>query len=186
MNYDFNPPDYRQFLPNEGAARRSGFIWGLLTGLILGAAAMFVLDPQNGSRRRSLARDQAIKARNTVDRAVTEELPKRADYLSGFAEGARHRIQEMADGGSDRRPDNEAVLVDRVLSQVFRDPELPKGDINVDANGTTVYLRGSIESDELAMDIEKRVRGVEGVDEVVNLINKPEADPSEIHAEQSR
>jgi gas vesicle protein len=183
MNYDFNPQDY---IPNEDRARRSGFFWGLLTGVVVGAAAMFILDPQNGSRRRSLARDQAIKARNTVDRTVTEDLPKRAEYLSGFAEGAKHRVKEMADGGSDRRPENEAVLVDRVLSQVFRDPELPKGDINVDANGTTVYLRGAVDDDELAMDIEKRVRAVEGVDDVVNLINKPETDPSEVHAEQTR
>lgn len=183
MNFDFDPQDY---IPNENAARRSGFIWGLLTGLIVGAAAMFVLDPQNGSRRRSLARDQAIKARNTVDRAVTEDLPKRADYISGFAEGARHRVREMAEGGSDRRPENESVLVDRVLSQVFRDPALPKGDINIDATGTTVYLRGTVEDEDLAMDIEKRVRGVEGVDEVVNLINKPEADPSEVRAEQTQ
>ena len=183
MNYRFDPHDY---IPDERGARRGGFLWGLIAGLLIGAAAMFVLDPQNGRRRRSLARDQAIKARNSVDRAVTEDLPKKADYLSGFAEGARHRVKEMADGGSDRRPENEAVLVDRVLSQVFRDPELPKGEINIDANGTTIFLRGSIDDDDLAMDIEKRVRGVEGVDDVVNLINKPDADPSEVHAEQTR
>ncbi len=182
MNYDFDPKD---FIPDEAGARRSGFFWGLITGIALGAAAMFVLDPQNGRRRRSLARDKAIKARNTVDRAITEDLPKQADYISGFAEGAKHKVKEIAEGGSDRRPGNEAVLVDRILSQVFRDPELPKGDINVDANGTTVFLRGSVDDDKLVDEIEKRVRAVEGVDDVVNLINQPEADPSETRAGQS-
>jgi hypothetical protein len=177
MRYDQIPTD---FLPDEKRSRRRGYFWGLLTGLALGAGAMFVFDPQNGRRRRSLARDRAIKARNSVDRVISEDIPKRADYLSGFAEGARHKVRQMAEGGSDRRPENEHVLVDRVLSQVFRDPELPKGDVNVDADGTTVFLRGSVDSDDLANKIEQRVRSVEGVDHVVNLINQPEADPTEV------
>ncbi len=175
MQRDFFP---NNLIPDEQRSRRSGYIWGLITGLAVGAAAMFILDPQNGRRRRSLARDQAIKARNTVDRAVTEDLPKRADYVSGFAEGALHKVRQMTDGGSDRRSENESVLVDRVMSQVFRDPNLPKGDINVDASGSTVFLRGAVQDDELALDIANRVRAVEGVDHVVNLINQPEADPS--------
>jgi gas vesicle protein len=183
MRYEEYIPD--NLIPDEQRSRRRGYFWGLITGIIIGAVAMFILDPQNGRRRRSLARDQAIKARNTVDRAVTEDLPKRAEYISGFAEGARHKVQEMADGGSDRRPENEVVLVDRVMSQVFRDPDLPKGEINVDADGTTVFLRGSVEDESLVEEIEKRVRSVEGVDDVVNLINQPDADPSEVRAEQT-
>jgi gas vesicle protein len=183
MRYEDYIPE--ELIPNEKRARRRGFFWGLITGAFLGAGAMFILDPQNGRRRRSLARDQAIKARNTVDRAVTEDLPKRADYLSGFVEGAKHRAREAAEGGSNRRAENEVVLVDRVMSQVFRDPELPKGSVNVDAEGTTVFLRGSVENEKLVAEIEKRVRAVEGVDDVVNLINQPEADPSEIRAGQS-
>jgi gas vesicle protein len=183
MRYeDYIPAD---MIPDERKAGRRGYFWGLITGIILGAVAMFILDPQNGRRRRSLARDQAIKARNTVDRAVTEDLPKRAEYLSGFAEGAKHKVKEAAEGGSDRRPENEVVLADRVMSQVFRDPDLPKGDVNVDASGTTVFLRGSVEDDSLVEEIEKRVRAVEGVDDVVNLINKPDADPSEERVEQT-
>ncbi len=155
---------------------------GLLTGLVIGAVAMFVFDPQNGRRRRSLARDQAIKARNTIDRAVTEDLPKRAEYVAGFAEGAKHRIRGIAEGGSNPVPENERVLIDRVMSTVFGDPDVPKGSVNVDASGTTVFLRGSVDDDETAREIEKRVRDVAGVDDVVNLINQPEADPSEVRA----
>lgn len=179
MRREFIPTD---LFPDERRSRQRGYLWGLITGLIVGALAMFVLDPQNGRRRRSLARDQAIKARNTVDRAVTDDLPKRAEYLAGFAEGARHKLKEFTDSDAGRRPENESVLVDRVRSQVFRDPELPKGDVNVDANGTTVFLRGTVESDELAEEIARRVGAVEGVDDVVNLINKPETDPGEVRA----
>lgn len=156
--------------------------WGFLVGIGLGAAAMYVLDPANGRRRRSLTRDKAVKARNTVQHAVNDEIPKRIDYLSGFAQGARHRAHVVLSGGSDRRPENEHVLVDRVLSTVFRDPDLPKGQVNVDANGTTIFLRGSIDDFETAHEIERRVRAVEGVDDVVNLINQPDADPSEVRA----
>jgi gas vesicle protein len=182
MNSDYFPND---LIPDESRSKRRGYFWGLITGIFVGAAAMYALDPENGRRRRSLARDQAIKARNTIDQVVSEDLPKRADYLSGFAEGARHKIKEMADGGSDRRPENEAVLIDRVMSQVFRDPAIPKGDINVDASGTTVFLRGAIDDEELAQEIAKRVHAVEGVDDVVNLINQPEQDPTEVRAGQA-
>lgn len=164
----------------NGPAADRGFPWGLLAGIGLGAAAMYVLDPANGRRRRSLTRDKAVKARNTVEHAVTKEIPRRVDYLSGFAQGARHRASVVLGGGSDRRPENEHVLVDRVLSEVFRDPELPRSQINVDANGTTVFLRGSIDDFDTVHEIERRVRAVEGVDYVVNLINQPDADPSEV------
>jgi hyperosmotically inducible periplasmic protein len=182
MRHDLQ--DLYDIIPNEERSRRSGFIWGLVTGAAIGAAAMFILDPQNGRRRRSLARDKAIKARNTVDHVVNESLPRRADYASGVAEGARHRIQEFTEGTSKRPAENEQVLLDRVLSTVFRDPELPKGDLNINATGSTVFLRGSIEDQEIVDTIEKRVRDVEGVDNVVNLINQPDADPDEVRAEQ--
>ena len=166
-------------IPDEGKAKRRGTIMGLLAGAAAGAAAMFVLDPQSGRRRRSLIRDKAVKFRNTVDETVTDELPQRIDYLSGFATGAKHRVRKLVNG-SDSRPENEQVLVDRVLSTVFRDPDLPKGDVNIDASGTTVFLRGSIDDPAAREEIEKRVRDVEGVDHVVNLINQPDADPSQL------
>jgi hyperosmotically inducible periplasmic protein len=173
-------PVRHDILPDEKRARRRGTLWGVFGGAIAGAAAMFILDPQNGRRRRSLVRDKAIRLRNVIDRTVTDELPKRVNYMSGFVEGAKHRAQETLEG-TDKRPENEHVLVDRVLSSVFRDPDLPKGQVNVDAAGTTVYLRGSLDDDSLVQEIEHRVRAVEGVDDVVNLINHPDADPSEIH-----
>lgn len=166
----------------DATQRNRTMFLGFISGALAGAAAMYVLDPQNGRRRQSLARDKVVKARNSIDRAVTDDLPKRVEYLSGFMEGAKYRAKVAMEGGSDRRPENEHVLVDRVQSSVFRDPEIPKGSVNVDAEGTTVFLRGSVESDSLAQEIERRVRDVEGVDDVVNLINNPDADPSEIRA----
>jgi gas vesicle protein len=160
--------------PGRGKA-----ILGILAGAAAGATAMFMFDPQQGRRRRALARDKVIHVRNVIDQTLTEELPKRIEYASGFAEGAKHRLHTVIED-SDRRPENEHVLIDRVQSTVFRDADVPKGNINIDAAGTTVYLRGSVEDDGMREEIEERVRRVEGVDDVINLINQPEADSSSI------
>ena len=38
----------------------STFLMGVATGLAIGAFAMFILDPQQGRRRRALARDKMM------------------------------------------------------------------------------------------------------------------------------
>ena len=39
---------------------------GLATGLLIGALAMFVFDPKQGRRRRSLARNRVVQYGNDV------------------------------------------------------------------------------------------------------------------------
>jgi hypothetical protein len=52
----------------------------------LGAAAMYLLDPEQGPRRRALARDKMIKAR----RVVRERAAGTARHEIETPEGARH------------------------------------------------------------------------------------------------
>lgn len=60
----------------------------------LGAAAMYVLDPEHGKRRRSLARDKVysagMKARETVEKTA-RDLNKRA---RGLAAGSKNTATE--------------------------------------------------------------------------------------------
>ena len=162
---------------------QSGFGAGLLIGMAAGAGAMFVFDPRSGRRRRALAREQATRLGSSVDEIIGESLPRKVDYLSGMAAGARHRIAGAH--GQDEVPDEDRFITDRVMSQVFRDPRIPKSDLNVNTVERVVYLHGHVDDPSLAAEIERRVRDVEGVREVVNVINRPDVDPSAERATQA-
>jgi osmotically-inducible protein OsmY len=67
--------------------------------------------------------------------------------------------------------------VDKVESIVFRKDDVPKGQININAENGVVFLRGQVERPELVETLEKRVRGVNGVKDVENLLHVPAAEP---------
>jgi hypothetical protein len=59
----------------------------LLLGL--GAAAMYLLDPEQGRRRRALARDKLVKAR----RVIRERSESKARDLRNRAQGLAHEMK---------------------------------------------------------------------------------------------
>ena len=68
----------------------STFLLGVATGLAVGAFAMFILDPQQGRRRRALARDKAAHYGREVGNFVSttsQDLKNRAYGLAKEAEG---------------------------------------------------------------------------------------------------
>lgn len=71
---------------------------------------------------------------------------------------------------------DDATLVDRVKSEIFRDAEAPKGDVNVNAEYGRVILRGQVESEDMIRDLAERTRQVEGVQDVENLLHVPGAE----------
>ena len=68
---------------------------------------------------------------------------------------------------------DDATLVDRVQSQVFREVDLPAGAVNVNAEYGKVILRGEVESDDLIRDLVDRVKDVDGVIEVESQLHTP-------------
>ena len=69
---------------------------------------------------------------------------------------------------------DDATLRDRVESELFRDPEVPKGRMNIDAAAGVVTLRGTVDP-ALVEDLAERVGAVEGVVRVENLLAAGEA-----------
>ena len=61
------------------------FLLGAATGLFLGAIAMFIFDPQQGRRRRALARDKMARYGNEV-----------GSYVSGAAKDLGNRAYGVA------------------------------------------------------------------------------------------
>jgi osmotically-inducible protein OsmY len=142
-----------------------------LLGLIgLGAALSYFFDPQQGRRRRAMAADrfagffrQRARRAEEVGRAVSSQA-------EGVVQKAKHLEEEPKP-----QPD-DVTLARKVESELFRDPEVPKGQINIDAADGKVYLRGEVGQPELIRDLEERTRKVQGVQDVENLLHLPGAE----------
>jgi hypothetical protein len=68
---------------------------------------------------------------------------------------------------------DDAELAHKVESIVFRDDSLPKGDVSINAENGTVFLRGQVDSPDTIVRLERAVREVEGVGGVENLLHVP-------------
>ena len=140
----------------------------------LGAAIAYFFDPENGRRRRALARDRsAAVVRRTIRKAERVQRHAEAEAY-GLSQKAQHLREEPKP-----KPD-DATLAHKVETELFRDPEIPKGQINVNAEDGTVVLRGQVESPELIRDLEERARQVQGVEQVENLLHLP-GTPAPMH-----
>jgi osmotically-inducible protein OsmY len=133
----------------------------------LGAAFAYFFDRDNGRRRRALMRDRVPATfRGGARRA--ERLGRTVQSEAyGVAQKAKHMKEEPKP-----QPD-DATLARKVESEIFRGAEVPKGQINVNAENGIVVLRGEVEQPELIKDLEKKTRKVQGVREVENLLHTP-------------
>ena len=133
----------------------------------LGAALFYFFDPKNGRRRRALAKDRTAaffrgKARHA------ERLGRTAQSQAyGVTQKVKHRTEE------DKPQPDDVTLARKVESEIFRDADVPKGQINVNAENGVIVLRGEVEEQDLIRDLEEKTRNVQGVQEVENLLHTP-------------
>ncbi|CAN5233298.1 hypothetical protein BH20ACT20_BH20ACT20_12720 [soil metagenome] len=67
----------------------------------------------------------------------------------------------------------DAALAHKVESVLFRDDAVPKGDIDVNAVGRVVYLRGKARSATMVADLSVRTQAIAEVERVENLLETP-------------
>ena len=129
----------------------------VLTGASIGAALMYILDPDRGNRRRALARDKLAAAGNKTSMyagKLSRDLSNRAQGLVAETR-ARFRDEQVSDD----------VLVARVKAELGRHAVHHRA-LSISANGGRVTLRGpalASEVDELLSAVSS-VRGVKEVD----------------------
>ena len=126
----------------------------------LGAALAYFFDPQNGRARRQ----GAIKRVVRIGRQGRGRLTARATQLRE---------------GPKPQPD-DVTLARQVESEIFSDADVPKGQINVNAEEGRVVLRGEVESAEMIEGLVSKARKVQGVQEVENLLHTP-GQPAPMH-----
>jgi osmotically-inducible protein OsmY len=117
-----------------------------LLGLVaVGAALTYFFHPSEGARRRAYAKNRLV----------------------GLANQAKVSTERT------RAHPDDATLAHKVETELFRDPDVPKGKININAENGKVVLRGEVDQPELIADLEERTRNIHGVHTVENLLHTP-------------
>jgi osmotically-inducible protein OsmY len=128
----------------------------------IGAAIAYFFDPDNGRRRRKILVDKSGK--------YFRQGARQAQGVGATAQGlkaqATHRSEEPKP-----QPD-DVTLARKVETEIFRGAEVPKGQINVNAEDGVVYLRGEVEPDMIE-ELAAKAREVQGVLGVENLLHAP-------------
>ena len=139
-----------------------------LLGIGAAAAALtYFFDPQNGTRRRNVARDRVLAFFRQGSRTAGRAGRSVVSEAYGMKQKALH-VKEKAKPEPD-----DVTLARKVETEIFRDAEVPKGNINVNAEGGKVFLRGEVRDPSMIEDLEKAARNVQGVREVENLLHAP-------------
>jgi|SRR5215210_343697 len=133
-----------------------------------GALAAFFFDPVSGRRRRA---DVGMRLPAFFRRRGREAgrfgRGVSADAY-GFKQRVAHRSPQPKEGAF-----NDPALARKVETEIFRDPDVPKGNINVQAHDGVVELRGEVPRPELIDELVERTRQIPEVVDVENLLHLP-------------
>jgi osmotically-inducible protein OsmY len=146
-----------------------------VTGAGIGAAAAYFLDQQSGNRRRKLVADKA--GRFTREGAGT--VQSAAQSAGAQAKGVAAKAQHATTGG-DSAPGDDNTLKSKVESEIFRDADAPKGNVDVTVVNGIVELRGQVDDSAQAEALELKTRMVSGVRDVRNMLHLPGETPPNI------
>jgi osmotically-inducible protein OsmY len=137
--------------------------------MAMGATLAYFFDPQNGRRRRAMAQQRIPAFFRKASRKAGDAGSTVASEASAAKQKATHLKEE------EKPQPDDVTLARKVETEIFRDSDIPKGRINVNAENGKVVLRGEVEQPELIKDLEQRTKKVQGVQEVENLLHVPGA-----------
>jgi osmotically-inducible protein OsmY len=141
----------------------------LILGAAAGFAAAWFLDPNDGTRRRHVVRDKALKyARQGKEAAV-----RKADYTAGQVKGAA--VESTPVGGREEAGErlNDPALQAKLETEVFRGADAPKDKVSVNVENGIAYLRGELDDREAIDRLVEAAGKVEGIRGVENLLHTP-------------
>jgi osmotically-inducible protein OsmY len=128
-------------------------------GVAVGAALEYLADPRSGRRRRH---ELASRGSHRLKRAGRS--------ANGVVADARGLTKHLLHLRERRKEYDDVTLAHKVETVLFRDPAVPKGQINVNAEEGVVYLRGEVGSSELIDVLVGRARKINGVRQVESLL----------------
>jgi len=129
--------------------------------LALGAALSYFFDPENGKRRRKVTADRLAALMRRHGGRLMKGTGSQAHALKQKATHLREEPKPQPD---------DVTLARKVETEIFRDADVPKGKINVNAENGKVVLRGEVDSPEMIDDLVSKARKVQGVQDVESLL----------------
>src|ERR671934_530760 len=120
-----------------------------LAAAATGATLTYLFDPDQGGRRRAMARDRLAALLRRGARGAERAARGAAAETYGLTQKAQHTQPEHWS------VPNDATLAQRVESELFRDPSMPKGQITINAEAGIVVLRGELDSPDQILGIER-------------------------------
>jgi uncharacterized membrane protein len=136
------------------------FLSRLIFGAGIGAALMYVFDPDRGTRRRAALREQALSTSNRLRDAADTTIKDTRNRAKGIRSSLLSRWRKA--------PATDEALAERVRSTIGRCVSHP-GAIEVTVSNGSVTLLGSVLSKEVALLID-RVYDVPGVTHLTNQL----------------
>ena len=148
-------------------------IWRkVVTSAALGAAAMYVLDPNRGRRRRAIFRDKTRSSLANITHLAQVSARDISHRVQGF--GATARRVFIGRGATD-----DLVLIERVRAKMGRVVSHPHA-IQIGARAGRITLSGPIVAGEAAplLDVVRSVWGVSSIDDHLVVYDRPESIPA--------
>lgn len=133
----------------------------ILTGAGVGAAAMFLLDPDRGRSRRAFVWDKSRGTWNEAGRTIRRTSHDLSNRASGIAASTRSLFRHEGE-------DDPARLIDRIRSKMGRLVSHPHAVELRNENGR-ITVSGHVLAAE-ASALLKMIRGIKGVGSVEDLL----------------
>jgi uncharacterized membrane protein len=134
-----------------------------LSGIALGAVAMYLSDPSEGRRRRAMAQDKVRSMTSKTGDAINAAVRDAGNRLTGL----QVRASRVMHNGA--KPIDDHVLTARVHAKIGRSVSNAHA-IDVMAQGGCVTLSGPVLADEKAYLL-SRVQAIPGVTDVRDRLN---------------
>ena len=143
----------------------------LLTSIGLGAGLMYFLDPQHGTRRRTMVIDRANRFVNNVDESIDMAV-----------QDARNRARGVLSEMTARLSDQESpdwILEERVRSNLGRLARHTRA-LDIRADGGRIYISGPVlrGDEDAVVKAALRTRGVHGVENQLQVVDNPQDIPA--------
>ena len=136
-------------------------------GLIgLGATLAHFFDPVSGRRRRKVGLDRVAG----MVRSAWRRSQRALRLVMARAYGARKQLEHLQEVPKDL---DDATLAQKIETRIFRDPDVPKGQINVNVQEGVAQLRGEVPTPDMLEALVEKTREVQGVREVESLLHLP-------------
>lgn len=145
------------------ATQRAGLA-AFLAGAGAGAAAEFLLDPQQGRRRRHMAVERLTARLRRGKREAARAGRHAADRAQGVAARAIPSSRDAFEL-------NDEGLKAKVESELFRPADAPKGSVDLNVEAGVVFLRGQVGDRAEAEELGQRAGRIDGVLGVENLLH---------------